>query len=133
MIAIDTGPIVAIFDKSDKWHRACVETLKRIRKPLVTTWPVITETFYLLGFSHAVQDDLWEFIERGAVSLYEIDSRLAKECRNLVKKYHDLPMDLADASLVAIANANNINTIFTLDRDFRVYRTKKNRRFKLIP
>jgi len=67
------------------------------------------------------------------VSLYEIDSRLAKECRNLMKKYHDLPMDLADASLVAIANANNINTIFTLDRDFRVYRTKKNRRFKLIP
>jgi len=58
MIAIDTGPLVAIFDKSDKWHRACVETLKRIRKPLVTTWPVITETFYLLGFSHAVQDDL---------------------------------------------------------------------------
>jgi len=133
MLAIDTGPIVAIFDKSDDRHNICVETFKIIRDPLITTWAVVTEAFHLLGFSHAVQDDLWEFIERGTVSVYNLDKNLAAECRMLMKKYHDLPMDFADASLVAVADAENINTIFTLDEDFKVYRTKKNRHFKLLP
>ena len=133
MLAVDTGPIVAIFDKNDDKHNICVETFKTIQEPLITTWPVITEAFHLLGFSHAVQDDLWEFIERGAVSVHNLDKNLASECRKLMKQYHDLPMDFADASLVAVADAENISAIFTLDKDFKVYRTKKNKRFKLLP
>lgn len=133
MLAVDTGPLVALLDKSDNKHNICVETFKLIQEPLITTWPVITEAFHLLGFSHAVQDDLWEFIVRGTLSIHNLDKNLAVECRRMMKQYHDLPMDFADASLVAVADTENIDTIFTLDEDFKVYRTKKNRRFKLLP
>jgi len=133
MIAIDTGPIVALFDKNDDKHLICVETFKAINEPLITTWPVITEAFYLLGFSLTVQDDLWEFITRGTVFISDLDKILIASCRVLMKKYHDLPMDLADASLVAVADAENISTVFTLDKDFKVYRTKHKKHLKLLP
>ena len=133
MIAVDTGPIVALFDKNDDKHHICVEAFKVIREPLITTWPVITEAFHLLGFSHTVQDDLWEFIERGTVLIYDLDKTSVKTCRGLMRKYHDLPMDLADASLVAVADTENIHTIFTLDKDFKVYKTKQNKHFKFLP
>ena len=133
MIAVDTGPIVALFDRSDGEHYICVETFKAVREPLITTWPVITEAFHLLGFSSAVQDDLWEFIERGTVAIYDLDRTLVKTCRELMKKYQDLPMDLADASLVSVADAGNIRTIFTLDKDFKVYRTSQKKHFRLLP
>jgi len=133
MIALDTGPIVALFDKSDDKHHICVETFKTIREPLITTWPVMTEAFHLLGFSSSVQDDLWEFIERGTIAIYDLDGTFVKKCRELMKKYQDLPMDFADASLVAMADAKNIRTIFTLDKDFKIYRTRQKKHFKLLP
>lgn len=134
MIAIDTGPIVALFDKNDDKHSLCLNIFKKIQEPLITTWPVLTEVFYLLSFSSNVQDDLWEFIERGVVSIYAIDKDLMKTCRRLMKKYHDLPMDLADAALVAVAEAENISTIFTLDhKDFRIYKKEQGKHFRLLP
>ena len=98
---IDTGPIVAIFDKDDDYHQCCIEILKKIKEPLITTWPVLTEAFYLLNFSWRVQDDLWEFIQRGGVQIEPLKESIYSRGRELMKKYHDLPMDLADASLVA--------------------------------
>ena len=133
MIAVDTGPIVALFDRNDDKHHICVEAFKAIRGPLITSWPVITEAFHLLGFSHTVQDDLWEFIERGTVLIYDLDKTLVKTCRELMRKYRDLPMDIADASLVAMADAENIRTIFTLDKDFAVYKTEQKKYFRLLP
>jgi predicted nucleic acid-binding protein len=57
-----------------------------------------------------------------------------KTCRRLMKKYHDLPMDLADATLVAVAEAENISTIFTLDhKDFRIYKKEQGKHFRLLP
>ena len=70
MILIDTGPIVAFFDRDDRYHALCVEILKEIRDPLITTWPVLTECFYLLNFSWEVQDSLWLFIQRGGIEIY---------------------------------------------------------------
>ncbi|MEK6651408.1 MAG: PIN domain-containing protein [Nitrospirota bacterium] len=133
MILIDTGPIVALFDKEDDEHAVCHDLLKTINSPLITTIPVLTEAFYLLSFSWHIQDDLWVFVTQGNLQIYNFDRTLLKKCRELMKQYHDLPMDFADASLVAVADAENINTIFTLDKDFKVYRIKKNRRFKLLP
>ncbi len=133
MIAVDTGPIVALFDREDDNYHICRETFKEIRQPLITTWPVVTEAFYLLGFSTTVQDDLWEFIERGTVTVYDLDRALCRACRDLMKQYRDLPMDLADASVVAVAGKENIHTVFTLDKDFKVYRTKDRKHFKLLP
>lgn len=134
MIAIDTGPIVALFDKNDDKHHLCLNIFKKVNEPIITTWPVLTEVFYLLSFSSRVQDDLWEFIERGVVSIYDINKDLMKTCRRLMKKYHDLPMDLADATLVAVAEAENISTIFTLDhKDFRIYKKEQGKHFRLLP
>lgn len=65
--------------------------------------------------------------------LHELDRPFVKTCRALMRKYQDLPMDLADASLVAVAEAENIRTIFTLDKDFTVYRTRQKNPFKLLP
>jgi len=134
LILIDTGPVVAFFDKDDRHHAFCVEILKDIRKPLVTTWPVLTECFYLLNFSWQVQDDLWLFIQRGGIEIYPLDKGLIVQCREFMKQYHDLPMDLADATLVAVAEVLGVSEIFTLDhKDFSIYRLKEKKRFTLIP
>jgi predicted nucleic acid-binding protein len=134
LILIGTGPIVALFDKDDRYHVLCVEILKEIREPLITTWPVLTECFYLLNFSWEVQDSLWLFIQRGGVEIYPIEKELLIRCRELTKQYRDLPMDLADATLVALADILEVPKIFTLDhKDFTIYRFKQKKRFTLIP
>ena len=134
MILLDTGPIVAFFDSSDGYHEICVDLLKRVKEPLVTSWPVLTESFYLLGFSWKAQDNLWEFIMRGGSEVLSIDSKMQVRCRHLMKKYRDLPMDLADGTLVVLAETNNIKKIFTLDhRDFHVYGYSRDQQFNLLP
>ena len=134
MILIDTGPIVALFDKDDRYHSLCVEFLKGIKEPLITTWPVLTECFYLLNFSWEVQDSLWLFIQRGGIEIYPLEKELFVRCHALMKQYRDLPMDLADATLVALADVLEISKIFTLDhKDFSIYRFKQKKRFTLIP
>jgi predicted nucleic acid-binding protein len=125
---------VAFFDKDDRYHSLCVEILKEIKEPLVTTWPVLTECFYLLNFSWEVQDSLWLFTQRGGVEIYPLEKDFLVRCRELMKQYRDLPMDLADATLVALADVLGISKIFTLDhKDFSIYRFKQKKRFKLIP
>lgn len=134
MIIIDTGPIVAFFDKDDNHHHACLEVLKEIKEPLVTTCPVITEAFYLLNFSWRTQDALWEFIHRDGILVEPLDKNSYSVCRELMKKYHDLPIDFADASLVALAEAKNITTVFTLDhKDFSLLKPKHRKSFTLLP
>ncbi|MFZ5996326.1 MAG: type II toxin-antitoxin system VapC family toxin [Nitrospirota bacterium] len=134
MILIDTGPIVALFDKGDNYHKACLELLRTLKGPLITTMPVLTEAFYLLGFSWQVQEALWEFIGQEGLRIYNLNNDLFMRCRDLMKQYRDLPMDLADATLVAVAEAENSNTVFTLDqKDFKIYRTKHKKQFKLVP
>ena len=134
MILLDTGPIVALFDKDAHYHSLCLETLKKAQEPLLTIWPVITECFYLLDFSPKVQEDLWLFIERGGLEIFPLEKEHYPPCRDLMRRYKDLPMDLADATLVASAETWGISRVFTLDnRDFSIYRFKQTRRFPLIP
>ena len=134
MILIDTGPIVAFFDRDDQHHALCAESLKAIREPLATTWPVLTECFYLLNFSWEVQDALWLFIQRGGIGIHSLEKALLIQCRELMKQYRDLPMDLADATLVVLADVLGVSKVFTLDhKDFSVYRFRQKRRFTLIP
>ncbi len=134
MMLIDTGPIVALFDKDDRYHEVSVETLKEIKEPLVSTWPVLTECFYLLNFSWEIQDDLWLFLQRGGIDIYPLEKRHSLKCRELMKQYRDLPMDLADATLVAIADILGISKVLTLDhKDFSIYRFRQRRHFILLP
>jgi predicted nucleic acid-binding protein len=100
----------------------------------VTVWPAYTEAMYLLGFSWRAQEALLELVERDVIDLVEIETRDHRRVRELMKKYRDLPMDLADAALVAVAERERIAQIFTLDRrDFEVYRPAHVRRFRIIP
>lgn len=134
MILIDTGPIVAFFDTSDNYHTLSIDTLKGIKEPLVTTWSVLTEAFYLLGFSWKAQDNLWEFIIRGGLEVWPLHTRLQARCRKLMEKYRDLPMDLADGTLVVLAEYKKIRKVFTLDhKDFNVYRPAHTKKFELLP
>lgn len=134
MILLDTGPIVAFFDASDDYHKACIELLKGINETLVTTWPVLTEAFYLLGFSWRAQDNLWEFILRGGVEVLSMDDKQQARCRQLMKKYSDLPMDLADGTLVVLAESKKVKKIFTLDhKDFQIYKPARIKSFTLLP
>jgi len=134
MILLDTGPLVAFFDASDNYHKTCVELLKGINESLITTWPVLTEAFYLLGFSWRAQDNLWEFILRGGVEVLSLDDKQQARCRRLMEKYADLPMDLADGTLVAMAESKNIKQVFTLDhKDFQIYKPARMRSFILLP
>ena len=87
-----------------------------------------------MNFSWRVQDDLWQFIQRGGIHIEQVEGSSYPRIRELMKKYHDLPMDLADATLVALGEENKLLAVFTLDhKDFRIYRPKHKGRFTLIP
>jgi uncharacterized protein len=134
VILVDAGPLVAILHADDDHHDECVASLRRMREPLGTVWPAVTEAMYLLGFSHTAQDALFEMIERGAPKLLSLDEPDLARVRELKHKYRDLPMDLADAALVRVAERERIRKIFTLDRrDFRTYRAMKIGQFTLLP
>ncbi len=123
MILVDAGPLIALIHKDDAHHARCVATLQSITEPLGTVWPALTEAMYLLSFSWKAQ-----------VALLTLDGRDMSRARDSMKKYEDLPMDLADAALVAVAERGKIRRIFTLDRrDFEIYRPAKLGRFIILP
>ena len=125
---------MAFFDASDDFHKSCVELLKGVNEPLITTWPVLTEAFYLLGFSWKAQDNLWEFIMRGGVEVLSMDDKQQIRCRQLMEKYADLPMDLADGTLVVLAESKKVKKVFTLDhKDFQIYKPARIKNFTLLP
>ncbi len=131
---MDTGPIVAILSESDEHHGACVEQLKRIRGPLLTCWPVITEAAWLLrAYPLAVARLLASFDGRAfeLASLHEAD---LFGIAAILAKYQGLGIQLADASLVHLANREGVEIIFTLDRrDFSVLRLARGKKFRVIP
>ena len=125
---------MALIHADDRHHASCREALERIREPLATVWPVITEAMYLLDFSSQAQDALWRLLERDAVKILPLDPGDVPRMRELMRKYRDLPMDLADAALVRAAERERISRVFTIDRrDFEVYRPRGIRRFTILP
>ncbi|HET6629921.1 MAG TPA: PIN domain-containing protein [Woeseiaceae bacterium] len=133
-LLVDAGPLVAILSRRDRHHRTCIKVLKKIRGPLLSTWMPVTEAMYLLDFSIAAQGALLEMIERGTLHILELVRGDLSAMHMLMRKYHNQPMDFADASLVQVADRLGLNEIFTLDRrDFSVYRLGKNRAFRILP
>lgn len=134
MILIDAGPMVALISASDRHHASCRATLARIDEPIATVWPAFTEAMYLLRGSRRAQDALWLMVVREAVSFAPLNVDDTPRMRELMEKYHDLPMDLADAALVRVAEREGISRVFTLDRrDFSVYRPVGIGRFSILP
>jgi uncharacterized protein len=133
-VLVDSGPLVAFLDRSDNHHKAIIGALGRIRDPLVSVWPVLVEAMYLLSFSWPAQKALWEIFEAGTISLLLLDKADFSRMKELMEKYRDLPMDLADAALVRTAEREGIRRVLTLDRkDFGVYRLARKGRFSLLP
>jgi len=133
VILVDAGPMVALINADDVHHDACRAALKTIREPLGTVWPAVTEAMYLLGFSILAQEALWELVA-GEFTLLPLGPEDFPRMRELMSKYRDLPMDLADAALVRVAEREKVRVVFTLDRkDFSVYRPHRLGRFTLLP
>jgi predicted nucleic acid-binding protein len=133
-VLVDAGPLVALIDRADPDHEACVASLKALRGSLVTVWPAFTEAMYLLRGSWQGQKALWSRLETEALALARLDEADAPRMRELMEKYRDLPMDLADAGLVRVAERDSLTRIFTLDRrHFSVYRPGRRRRFSIVP
>jgi len=133
-VLVDAGPLVALLDRDDPNHEAVCEALADIRDPLVTVWPAVTEAMYLVGFSWRAQRALWQMLETRAAELLPLTADDAPRMRALMDKYRDLPMDLADAALVRVAEREGLRRILTLDRrDFDVYRLARRGRFTVLP
>jgi predicted nucleic acid-binding protein len=112
-----------------------VPLLEAIRGPMVTTWPAFTEAIYLLGDAGgwSALEALSELIRGQNLVADGPTADDSARLRALMGKYRDLPMDLADASLVLVAEDRNVTDVFSLDRHFSVYRIHGRRRFRVWP
>jgi predicted nucleic acid-binding protein len=133
-VLVDTGPIVAILSESDEHHQACVEQLRHLSGPLVTCWPVITEAAWLLRAYPLAVGRLLSSFNRRPFALVPLTEADLSGIAGILSKYKGLGIQLADASLVHLANREGIETIFTLDRrDFNVLRRARGKKFRIIP
>jgi predicted nucleic acid-binding protein len=133
MILVDTGPLVALFDPRDRQHDRCVTALKEIREPIVTTTPVLTDAFHMLGPASIGSDRLRDFVESGGLSVWFFDRPALTRAFELMELYADHPMDLADASLVTAAETLRTRKVFTVDRDdFETYRLRRGHRHMML-
>lgn len=135
MILIDTSPMVAIIDKGQNDHRRCKAALKALPPPLITTWSCITETMHFLKLLRGWegQEALWSFIEQDKIRIHAPNADEWKRIRELMRQYQNVPMDCADASLVALAELTGSKTVFTLDSDFFIYRIHGKDTFNVTP
>jgi uncharacterized protein len=134
VILVDAGPLVALVDAGDQHHRRCATALRAVREPLATVWPALTEAMYLLADLPRGQEALWEMIERGALELLPLGATDVPRIRELMRKYANRPMDLADTALICVAERVGIRKFFTIDRrDFSVYRLHGRIRPTVIP
>ena len=130
---LDTGPWVALIDRSESKHDICVEWFKNYSGKLYSTEAVLTEVLYLLNFSVAAQTAAIDFVLKTVVEIIPSSIDSLKKTKNLIKKYSDLPMDYADATIVCLAMDTGIYDIVTFDqKDFNIYRAK-NKPFVISP
>ena len=131
---LDTGVFVALLDRSERNHQRCVDLFSTFEGQLLTTEPVLTETVYLLGPSVKAQRNGIDFILKGGATLVPQSVASLTRASALMKKYSDIPMDLADATLVVLAEDTGIREVLTLDiRGFNAYRTKDRKAFNRRP
>ncbi|HUI53339.1 MAG TPA: PIN domain-containing protein [Bryobacteraceae bacterium] len=131
---IDTGAILALLDRTDRWHGHCVDAFRQLRLPLLTSEAVLAELFHLFGDSRHGTETAWKFLRSGAIELATIDDSELPEIRALMSRYWDRPMDFADATLVYLARREGLSTVFAVDHaDFSTYRIEGRKRFRIFP
>ena len=131
-VLLDTGVIVALLDRSEKFHQACAKAVQELQAPLITCEAVLAESCYLLrnllGAPEAV-------IENVAAGIFQIPFQLSREAvgvKQVLRKYRDRKIDLADACLIRLADEFETADILTLDKDFEIYRWAKNKPFRIL-
>jgi len=136
MILTDAGPLIALLDRDDFNHTKCFEAAEQIAaEPLLTTWPCFAEAMYLLGEigSFRYQTELWKLPKAGRLLFHDLSFPNIERMAALMEKYQDVPMDLADASLIAVAETLSLGQVFTVDSDFNIYRLADGTALKIIP
>ena len=119
---VDTGPLVAFFDRSERHHLWSVERIEQVEAPLLVCEAVLAETFYLIARFPKAQDALFDLFQNGALAMaFRFEEHVAALHR-LLRKYRDTPMSLADACVVRMAEIHENHSVLTLDSDFTVYR-----------
>jgi len=130
----DTGALLAILDRDDAWHARCVSAIESLRPPLLTSIAVLTELFHLVGSRRRDVAAAWHLVRSGVLTVGAIADDELAALERLMDRYHDRPMDLADASLVYLAERESISTILTVDvDDFETYRLPRRKRFTVVP
>jgi predicted nucleic acid-binding protein len=119
---VDTGPLVAFFDRAERHHRWVAERIEQLEAPLLVCEPVLAEAMYLLGPFPKARDAMLELLHNGALSVaFRIDEHVGP-LRKLLQKYEDTPMSLADACIVRMSELHDRHAVLTLDSDFLIYR-----------
>ncbi|OLC73978.1 MAG: hypothetical protein AUH72_22445 [Acidobacteria bacterium 13_1_40CM_4_65_8] len=130
----DTGALIAWLDRDDPWHERCRDAFEHLRLPLSTSTAVLTELFHLVGDNKREVELAWKFVRSGAVTVLSMSDRDMPDLEALMARYHDRPMDFADATLVHLAQRESLFTVFTVDHDdFETYRVGGRRRFRILP
>lgn len=132
MILTDTGFWLALLNKNDKYHEKASSVLEDLDEPLITTWPVVTETTHLLlaRLDSHTQIRFVDSLAKGYINIFDLNQKHLPRIKTLMKKYETLPMDFADASLVIAAEELGDGRILSTDlRDFHTYRWKNHRPF----
>jgi uncharacterized protein len=136
MTLTDTGPLVALLDADDPYHATCTAAAQRLpSSPLLTSWVCFTEAMYLLGAvgGYWYQAALWHHWSAGRLVLHDLTAAEADRMAVLMEKYQDTPMDLADASLVVVAESRALHRMFTTDSDFHIYRLADGSMLEVVP
>lgn len=129
MILVDTGPLVALFDPQEKEHSRCRQVLRDLTEPMATSLATLAEAFHVLGPDSVGSDRLREFVLQDGLQVLPLERTALERAFELMEQHRDQPMALADASLIALAEAIPTRKVFTLDRnDFSTYRLRRGHR-----
>ena len=135
MTLTDAGPLIAIIDADEPDHASCIDALDQLTLPLITAWPAFTEAMYLLARAGGIraQQARWLLVSTDRLVVADLSPSAIDRSARLMDQYADRPMELADATLVALAEERGDRRIFTLDTDFQIYRFRGRQRFETIP
>ncbi len=127
---IDAGPVIALFDKDDQHHQVLINFMQKFEGRLISTWPVLTEVYYMLDFNKQVQHDFLSWVSEGGIEVVGLEQWQLLKIREIMDKYSDMPADFADASLLVAAESRKLDSIISLDSDFEVFRLPSGERLK---
>ena len=133
-VLLDTGPLVACLSRRDADHQLCVNQLRKLKKPPLTCWPVLTEAVWLLRSVPRAVQTLFAMVRAHEIRIASFGEEASDFLAGFLDRYHSRRTDLADAALVFVAEKEGINTVFTLDRkDFSIYRLTNGKALQIIP